>query len=291
MNAAAQPAGGTDSTERFEVDPTLPGLTFTGTFVSEFSKLLALRTTWWLSSVAALLTVVIGALVAVSSVVTDQDAGPGADPAALASDGTTGLAFAMILLGALGVIAITTEFTTGAIRSSLTAAPARSLLMAAKALAVAAWTGLVTAVTVLLSHLTVALIAEPLSLSSIVTEGEVTMTYLTSWAAVLLTALMGFGLGALLRSSAGAIVTLAVILFVIQIALSIIWGVSDGAAWADALMRMEYMYLVGEFTSESDPQVPFGPDPMPRWQAGLGLLAWSGIPVLLGWLSFTRRDS
>ena len=41
----------------------------------------------------------------------------------------------------------------------------------------------------------------------------------------------------------------------------------------------------------ADPAVPFGPNPMPRWQAGLGLLAWSGIPVLLGWLSFTRRDS
>lgn len=294
MNTTAQPSGSAAPAGRFEVDPTLPDLSFTGTFVSEFAKLLALRTTWWLSGVTVALSLFVGISVALASTVTDAagETGPGqADPATLASQGTTGLAFAMILLGTLGVIVITTEFTTGAIRSSLTAVPARNLLMGAKALAVAVWTGLVTAVTVLLSHLAVAIIAEPLSLSSIVTDGDVALTYLNTWAAVVLTALLGFGLGALLRSSAGGIVTLTAILFVVQIALSIVWGVSDAADWAEALMRMEYMYLVGEFTTASDPQAEFGPDPMPRWQAGLGLLAWSGIPVLLGWLSFTKRDS
>lgn len=276
----------------FDVDPTLPGVTLLGVFRSEFAKLVALRTTWWLSGSTVITGILIAALLAITIEYFDvPNEMQQLEPAALADQSMSGIYFAMILLGALGVIAITTEFTSGAIRSSLTAVPQRSTLFAAKLLALSVWTGLVTAAMILVIHVVTAVIAEPLPLGSIVTEAEVATTYLTSWAVVVLTGLMGFGLGALLRSSAGGIVTLTVILFVVQIALSIAWGVSDGAAWAEALMRIEYMFLVGEFTTQAGAQAPFGPDPLQRWQAGLGLLVWAWVPVLLGWLGFARRDS
>ena len=292
MTATPQTSAPAAPAARFEVDPTLPGLSFTGSFSSEFAKLLALRTTWWLSGATIALGLFIAGAVAFSLeyVQTMADSGD-PEPAMVAGQGTAGVTFAMILLGSLGAIAITTEFTSGAIRSSLTAVPKRSVLMGAKVLALAVWTGLVSAILVLLSHLIVAVIADPLPLSAIVTDADVAVTYLSSWAAVVLTAIMGFGLGTLLRSSAGAIVTLAVILFVLQIVLSIMWGVSGQAAWTETLMSMEYMYLVGEFTSQNGAQTPFGAESLQRWQAGLGILAWVGIPLAAGWLSFTRRDS
>lgn len=276
----------------FEVDPTLDGVSFTRAFSSEFAKLLALRTTWWLSGATIALGLFLAGAVAFSLefVQTMSESGP-PEPAAVAGQGSAGVTFAMILLGALGAIAITTEFTSGAIRSSLTAVPKRSLLLGAKALALAVWTGLVSAVLILLSHLLVALIADPLPISAVVTDANVAVIYLTSWVAVVLTAVMGFGLGTLLRSSAGSIVTLAVILFVLQIVLSIIWGVSGQADWAETLMRMEYMYLVGEFTSQPGAQPGFGMESLERWQAGLGMLAWVGVPMVAGWLTFARRDS
>lgn len=285
-SAPAAPAAG------FEVDPTLPGPSLGRAFSSEFAKLLALRTTWWLSGTTIALGLFLAGAVAFSLqyVQNTSESGP-PEAAAVAGQGTAGVTFAMILLGSLGVISITTEFTSGAIRSSLTAVPTRSLLMGAKMLALTVWTGLVTAVLILLSHLLVALIADPLPISAIVTDADVAVIYLTSWVAVVLTAIMGFGLGTLLRSSAGAIVTLAVILFVLQIVLSIMWGVSGQAEWAETLMRMEYMYLVGEFTSQPGAQPGFGAEPLQRWQAGLGMLAWVGVPLVAGWVSFTRRDS
>lgn len=276
----------------FEVDPTLPGVSLGRAFSSEFAKLLALRTTWWLSGTTIGLGLFLAGVVAFSLqyVQNMSETGP-PEAVEVAGQGVGGATFGMITLGSLGVIAITTEFTSGAIRSSLTAVPKRSLLMGAKMLALAVWTGLVTAVLVLLSHLLVALIADPLPISAIVTDADVAVTYLTSWVAVVLTAIMGFGLGALLRSSAGAIVTLAIILFALQIVLSIVWGVSGQADWSETLLRMEYMYLVGEFTSQPGAQTGFGVESLQRWQAGLGMLAWVGIPLIAGWLSFTRRDS
>lgn len=292
MTATSQTAAATAHTARFDVDPTLPGPSLGRAFSSEFAKLLALRTTWWLSGATLALGAFLAGAVAFSlEYVQSMPEAEGPDAAAVAGQGTAGVTFAMILLGALGVIAITTEFTSGAIRSSLTAVPKRSLLVGAKASALAVWTGLVTLILVLLSHLIVAVIADPLPISAIVTDADVAITYLASWAAVVLTAIMGFGLGMLLRSSAGAIVTLAVILFVLQIVLSIIWGVSGQAAWSETLMRMEYMYLVGEFTSQGESQAAFGMDPLPTWQAGLGMLAWVAVPLVAGWLSFIRRDS
>ncbi len=54
---------------RFESDPTLSGLSFLGTLRSEFAKLLALRTTFWLS----LISVGLCLLIAVAVAATTQD--------------------------------------------------------------------------------------------------------------------------------------------------------------------------------------------------------------------------
>lgn len=292
MTAANDAAAPQRPEAGFDTGPTLPGVTLVAVLRSELAKLGALRTTWWLAGG----TLVIGIFIAAMFAVTIEyfnvpEEVQQLETAALASQSMTGIYFAMILLGALGVLAITTEFTTGSIRSALTAVPQRGTLIASKLLALIVWVGTVTAAMILAAHLVAAAISAQLNLGAIVTDAEVATTYLSSWAAVVLTALMGFGLGALLRSSAGGIVTLTVILFVVQIAVSLAWGLSDGAAWADALMRAEYMFLVSEFTAQSDAQAPFGPEGLQRWQAGLGLLLWAGVPVILGWVSFLRRDA
>lgn len=277
----------------FEVDQSLPGVSFTAVIRSELAKLTALRTSWWLSVVTIGLGAFIAGSVAFSYAffqgMDDQGMLGTADAVALTTQGLTGAYLAMILLGALGVIAISTEHTTGAIRSSLAAVPQRSLLLVAKVIALAIWTAVVAAVLILISHLLMAMITQPVSIAEPFTNGDVALGYVTTWAVIVLTSLMGFGLGALLRSSAGGIVLLAVIMFVLQIVFSILWGVTDGAAWAELLMRMEYMHLVGEFTSQAPD--PFGMDSMETWQAGLGVLTWVAVPLGLGWLSFARRDA
>ncbi|NDK32337.1 hypothetical protein [Nesterenkonia haasae] len=151
--------------------------------------------------------------------------------------------FAMILLGSLGVIAITTEGSTGVIRSNLTAVPQRFLLLRANALALVVWAAVVAAALILIGHLLTSIIGVLLSPADMF-DGEIAAMYIANWATVALTALLGFGLGVVLRSSAGGIVVLPVIMFVMQMVSSILYyEVTDGAAWADTLW-VQYMNLV-----------------------------------------------
>jgi len=56
------------------------------------------------------------------------------------SEGFTGLALGQLVLGVLGVLAITTEFSSGMIRATFAAVPRRPMVLAAKAAVVAAVT-------------------------------------------------------------------------------------------------------------------------------------------------------
>ncbi len=268
---------------RFESDPTLSGLRFTGVLRSEFAKLLALRTTFWLSLVTVGLSVLIAVAAGWSIGSFEMPAGLEIDEQVYAATALmSGLYFATMLMGALGVISMTTEFTTGAVRSSLTAVPRRSTLFIAKLLALLLVVAVVTAVSVLAAHV-VGVGFTDLELSAMFTEGDVLHVYLGHWAAVLITALLGFGLGALLRSSAGGIVVLTIIVFVLQVVLVIIWQ-TTGEDWLETLLDYEYSSLMATFVT------PGSADPEP-WAGGVGLAVWAAIPTLLGWLTFTRRDA
>ena len=126
-----------------------------------------------------------------------------------------GLHLSQIAAGLLGVLAITSEYGTGMIRATLTAVPQRRLLLAAKAL-------VLTAVT--LATMTAACLGAYLAFQAFLPAGDPMHTTLATpgvlravtGAGLYLTvlALLGFGLGAVLRSSAGATAALLGILFV-----------------------------------------------------------------------------
>lgn len=261
--------------QRVGTDPSLSGLSFLGVLRSEFAKLMALRTTFWLS----LISVVLSVLIAVAVAATTQS---GDDEAWVAQGAVVGVWFAMMLLGSLAVIAMTTEFTSGSVRSSLAAVPRRSTLYLAKTLAAAVLIGLVTAVIVVLSHLVVVFFTDSVSMTAPFENSAVLHHYLANWASVVVTTVLSVGLGALLRSSAGGIVVLTVFLFVLQTVLFIAWGIMQ-VDWLQTLLDYEYATLIETFTN------PEASDPGPLF-GGIGMLIWAAVPFGLGWLAFVKRD-
>jgi ABC-2 type transport system permease protein len=128
-------------------------------------------------------------------------------------DSFTGLVFAQLAFGVLGVLAISTEYGTGMIRTTLTAVPRRPTVFAAKALVVAAVTltlgELFAFATFFLgqamlthAHLNVGL-GDPGVLRAVSSAG----LYLC------VVAMTGYGIGAFLRHSAGAIATMFGVIF------------------------------------------------------------------------------
>ncbi len=241
-------------------------VTFAGVLRSEWIKIRSLRSTVWSLSIAVVLMVGVTALVAWSFE---------GEPGNVADLVTPGGYFAQLTLAVLGVLVITGEYSTGMIRSTLTAVPRRTPALVAKALVlgvVALVTGVVgVGLSVLAAmpwydRLGITLdLGDPQTLRMLVGMP----LYLTG------IALLGFAAGALLRSSAGALaVVLGTLLVIEQVVGAIpltvfktIAPVLPGSAGSRLLMTDETIATMN-LTME-------GPD----------LSAWQGYGVMLGWVA------
>ncbi|MGW1894762.1 ABC transporter permease [Streptomyces sp. NPDC002004] len=122
---------------------------------------------------------------------------------------------AQLAVGALGVLVFTGEYSTGMIRATLTAVPGRLPVLAAKA---AVFTGVV------LASMTAACFAaffggqavlSPHHLDTRLSDPGVTRVVIGTALYLTIVGLLGVALGAIIRSSAGAIATLVGILLVL----------------------------------------------------------------------------
>src|SRR6202453_5384011 len=128
------------------------------------------------------------------------------------SAGFAGLALGQLAFGVLGVLIITSEFSSGMIRATFAAVPRRALLLAAKA-------GVLGAVTLVAGEVLAfvsfavgeAVLRSPAPHASLGQPG-VLRAVLMGGAYPCLIALIALGLGAIIRHTAGAISAVAGIL-------------------------------------------------------------------------------
>jgi ABC-2 type transport system permease protein len=186
---------------------------YAGILRSEFRKVRTVRSTYWSLAAAVLSNVVVAALLAIflpSHMSAHQKATIDSTRVSLG-----GLHLSQVGFGVLGVLVITSEYGTGMIRASLAAVPQRRLMLAAKTAVFA-----VTALTVAIASCFAAYFA----FQAFLPAGDGMRTSLSDpgvlraviGAGLYLTVLglFGLGLGAVVRSSAGAIALLLGALFV-----------------------------------------------------------------------------
>ena len=192
---------------------------------SEWIKLRSLRST--LYTLAAAFVVMVGfGMLAAAAVTGEIRRGDGGGPGSgggprgdFAMDATSislaGLTLAQMIIGVLGVLIVSGEYSTGMIRSSLTAVPRRLPVLWAKAVVVSA-----VALGAMLVAVFVAFFASQAILAGKdmdVAIGSDGVLRALIGAAVYLTGVgvLGVALGALLRHTAGAITTLFAALLVV----------------------------------------------------------------------------
>jgi ABC-2 type transport system permease protein len=90
----------------------------------EWIKLRSLRSTWWTLAVT-----VAGATAIAIAVGASTEGGSGD----LTNNALAGIAPGLLLIGVLGVLTMTSDYSSGMIRATLAAVPGRSLLLGAKA--------------------------------------------------------------------------------------------------------------------------------------------------------------
>jgi ABC-2 type transport system permease protein len=203
-------------TQPAAVKPTYRPAGFGDVLRSEWTKARTVPSTLWTLVVAAVLGIGLGALI--SALAAHHYATSSAstrltwDPTATSADG---LAVAQLAIGVLGVLLITSEYSTGAIRSTLAAVPRRERLLAGKAVVVLALVFVVIELIAFVAffigqalisgHAPTATLGQPGVLRALVGCGL--------YAALI--GLLGLALGTILRSAAGAISVLVALLFVL----------------------------------------------------------------------------
>lgn len=190
------------------------GLSFPRVLRSEWLKLQTLRSTWITLTLAVVVLVLAAGLIANHMHGQLLHPGPFQDPDVRNVVGTPlhGFGVTQLVVGVLGVLAITGEYATGMIRATFTAVPKRLLVLWAKllvfaglafaAMLVATFSAFLTAQAVLGSYGTS--LGAPHALRVVIALAG----FLT------LVGLLGLGLGFVVRSTAGGIAALVGILLV-----------------------------------------------------------------------------
>jgi ABC-2 type transport system permease protein len=251
------------------------GGTFPQAMAMEWIKLRSLRSTRWTLLLAALLATGLTALFSGLA----GSSGDLADLSAVEAS-AFGLETAQLLMIVLGAVVITGEYSSGSIRTTLAAVPVRGRLMAAKAvvLAVTAW-GLGVLVGAACLTVAGALLSDGFDASA--TDAVWTIVGGGAYLAVI--ALLTFGTGAALRSTAATIGLVAGLLGVIPSMLPLL-----PAAVLDRVLPLlpasaAEVLLTG--------QAEAAPAPVGRWAALAVLCGWALVPLLAGYGTLRRRDS
>jgi hypothetical protein len=257
-----------------------PGTLFAGVLRSEWRKLRSVRSTAWAVAAAVAFNVAVAAILAI--VLPGHLSAQQKETIDSVRVSLGGLHLSQVAIGLLGVLAITSEYTTGMIRASLAAVPQRRLLLGAKALVLAA-AALVTGIA--------ASFAAFLVFQALLPAGDPMRTTLAgpgvlravTGAGLYLAALglLGFGLGAVIRSSAGAVAALLGLLFVPTLLAALL-----PASWQDTIGRYLPMNAAEAiYVTHPQPAV-LGP-----W-SGFGVFCgYAAAALLAGFVLITRRDA
>ena len=182
----------------------------------EWQKLRTVRSTWYLVAVFACGMIGL-AVLALSHEKFAQLSAAGRASFDPTSDALLGLVAGQLLIGTLGVLAITNEFSSGMILATFAVAPRRPLVLAAKAAVLGAVTltaGVICAFAAFFAGQ--AILTTPAPHTTLGQPG-VLRAVLMAGAYPALIALVGLGLGAIIRHTAGAIGALVGVVFVLPL--------------------------------------------------------------------------
>jgi hypothetical protein len=226
----------------------------------EWIKLRSLRSTWWTLVITVAGTIGIGVAVGMNTTNGTED---------LTNNMLGGVVPGLLLAGVLGVLTMTSEYSSGMIRATLAAIPRRPQVVAAKAA--------VAGAAALRHGIPSPALSQPGVLRAVVLSG----------ASFCLIGLLGLGIGAIIRHSAAAIAVLVGGVYVVAT------FIGDASHAVGAYMPI---MIVGNSLSTTRPQTCGGSAAacghlLSAW-AGLGMLClYAAVALALGSWLLARRDA
>ncbi len=256
-----------------------------GTLRSEFTKIRSVRSTYWTLLVLLAVSIGIGAAICAGTAANWSQASP-ADKATF--DATQVSVAGLFYLGqlvivVLGAIVLTAEYSTGMIRTSLTAMPRRATMYVAKAAVFAVVALAITLAAAFVSFFLGQSLLASTHESATLSQPEVLRAVVGSALYVTLVGLFAFAAGAIFRHTAATISSIIGLLFVIPILAHLLprsWY-DDLARWLpDAAGRAVSTTVAGQ-----DPHL-FSP-----WGQFSVFAIYTAILLVVGGILFRKRDA
>lgn len=251
---------------------------FGSTLKAEWRKLSSVRSTWW--TLTALFVLGAGLTVLICWLNAEWLASADADEAA-GSFITWGLMIAQLTAVVLGVLAVTSEYGTGMIRTSFAAVPRRGEVFAAKALLVAVLLFVAGTVTALVGYAggNYFLDAEGIGLPL---EGDVLRSMYGSGLYMAGLGVFAAATGFLVRHTAAAISIVLALVFVVGGMANLLPG-----TWGEWVMKL----LPGNAGSPISTPVSFNPNLLDAWPGYGAFVAECAVLGLIAWALLRRRDA
>jgi hypothetical protein len=244
---------------------------------SEWTKLWSVKSTLWTLFAVFGLTIALSALISAATVSSDNAMIEAEDPTIVS---LAGLDAGQLAIVVFGVMFISSEYATRSIRTSLIANPRRLRFLGAKALVLAVVALVVGVLTSFASFTLGQSILASESLNVSLSDPGVLRAVFGGGLYLAGSAMFGFALGALLRSTAAGISVAVACLAVLPPLLGILPG-----SWGETIHRY--------FTSNAGQQivrvVQTG-DSLSPWTGYLVFSLWWMVPLALAAILIRRRD-
>jgi len=255
---------------------------FGGALRSEFTKIRSVRSTYWTLLALIVVTVGIGALACVAAASRPGDVrGPFFDPT---QHSLVGLILGQLIIVVLGALTVTSEYSTGMIRTSLTVQPRRGTVLAAKGVVftvVALVTGLVAS---FLSFFIGQAILSGKHLNASLGDPGVLRAVIGGGLFLAACGMLAFGLGTLLRHTAAAISAGIGLLFVLFVLVNFL-----PSSWQDHVDKWVPFNAGSQIWSTVSQ--PGSPHMFAPWTGFAVFTGYAVIAIIAGAVTFLKRDA
>jgi ABC-2 type transport system permease protein len=258
------------------------GTTFANVARSEWTKLWSVRSTRWTLLATLVVSVGFTTLFAWGETANWSQV----DPQERANIDATanslgGLYFGQLAIAVLGALVITAEYSTGGIRTTLTAVPQRLKVLFAKALTF----GIVALVVGLLTSFTAFFVGQAffatVGVEAHLADPGVTRAVIGGGLYMLGCGMLGFAVGAVLRHSAGSITTAIGLLFVLPLLSNLLPG-----DWGRTVREYFFSNAGGQITT-----VRQDPNMLTPWNGYLVFTVEWLVILVAGAILLQRRDA
>lgn len=199
--------------------------------------------------------------------------------AASSSLGAT-LVLGELVIVVFGAMTLTSEYSTGMITSSLSATPRRSILYVAKAIAFTMVTLVASVITSFAAFFVGQAFLSSKHISVTLTQPHVLRAVLLTAAVVPLLGLLAYGIGAIIRNTAGAITAALGIVFLIPVLAQELPSTWQVSRWLPGIPGISVV------ASAHGP----GPYLFGAWGQFAVVIVWAAVSVAAGLWLFERRD-